>query len=139
MRGSGCKTCPVQPCETMQYRGSTCAAQRANLGLGDPKTIADEIRSMGDEEMAIAAGEEVAKLLFHLLDTQGMCFNRTEQECVRVRLINYYRQVLKIPVSEYKSMSKTTQEQVNKALVMERLIFHKSEYMKSVNGLFKEE
>lgn len=52
MNGSGCKNCPVKPCETMNYRGSTCAAQRAKLGLGDPKTNADHIRAMSDEELA---------------------------------------------------------------------------------------
>ena len=51
MNGSGCKNCPVKPCETMNYRGSTCAAQRAKLGLGDPKTNADQIRAMSDEEL----------------------------------------------------------------------------------------
>ena len=52
MNGSGCKTCPVKPCPTMKYRGSTCAAQRAKHGLGDPMTLADKIRSMSDEELA---------------------------------------------------------------------------------------
>ena len=52
MNGSGCKNCPVKPCETMNYRGSACAAQRAKFGLGDPKTNADRIRAMTDEELA---------------------------------------------------------------------------------------
>lgn len=52
MNGSGCKNCPVNPCETMNYRGSTCAAQRAKFGLGDPQTNADRIRAMSDEEIA---------------------------------------------------------------------------------------
>lgn len=52
MNGSGCKNCPVNHCETMNYRGSTCAAQRAKFGLGDPKTNADRIRAMTDEELA---------------------------------------------------------------------------------------
>lgn len=52
MNGSGCKNCPVKPCETMNYRGSACAAQRAKFGLGDPKTNADRIREMSDEELA---------------------------------------------------------------------------------------
>lgn len=63
MNGSGCKTCPVNPCETMNYRGSTCAAQRAKYGLGDPMTNADRIRAMSDEELkdvirAISIGYE---------------------------------------------------------------------------------
>lgn len=37
----GCKTCPVAPCETMVYRGSTCAAKRARYGLGDPQKKED--------------------------------------------------------------------------------------------------
>ena len=52
MNGSGCKNCPVKPCETMNYRGSACAAQRAKFGLGDPKTNADRIRAMTDDELA---------------------------------------------------------------------------------------
>ena len=52
MNGSGCKNCPVEKCETMRYRGSTCAAQRAKLGLGDPKTNYDRIRSMTPREFA---------------------------------------------------------------------------------------
>lgn len=53
MSGSGCKTCPVKNCETMNYRGSACAAQRARLGLGDPQTNGDRIRAMTDEKLAI--------------------------------------------------------------------------------------
>lgn len=34
---NGCKDCPVNPCETAIYRGSTCASQRAKYGLGDPE------------------------------------------------------------------------------------------------------
>lgn len=52
MNGSGCKNCPVNPCETTNYRGSTCAAQRAKFGLGDPQTNADRIRAMSDEKLA---------------------------------------------------------------------------------------
>ena len=52
MNGSGCKRCPVNPCETMNYRGSACAAQRAKFGLGDPMTNADWIRAMTDKELA---------------------------------------------------------------------------------------
>jgi hypothetical protein len=52
MNGSGCRNCPVKPCETMHYRGSACSAQRAKFGLGDPMTNADRIRSMTDEGLA---------------------------------------------------------------------------------------
>ncbi|MGN0998666.1 MAG: hypothetical protein ACI4PO_03865 [Faecousia sp.] len=54
MNGSGCKNCPVKNCITITYRGSTCAAQRAKLGLGDPKTMADWFRSLDDEKMVNA-------------------------------------------------------------------------------------
>lgn len=50
--GGGCATCPVEHCETLTYRGSTCMAQRAKLGLGDPLTNGDRIRAMSDEELA---------------------------------------------------------------------------------------
>ena len=36
----------------MQYRGSTCAAQRAKLGLNDPMTWLDKIRGESDEYLA---------------------------------------------------------------------------------------
>lgn len=52
MNRSGCKNCPVNPCETALYRGSVCMAQRHKLGLGDPMTNADRIRAMSDEELA---------------------------------------------------------------------------------------
>ena len=52
MNGSGCKNCPVKPCHTLHYRGSYCAEQRAQHGLGDPLTNADRIRAMSGEEMA---------------------------------------------------------------------------------------
>jgi hypothetical protein len=51
MNGSGCKTCPVNPCHTLYYRGSYCAEQRAKFGLGDPQTNAERIRAMTDEEL----------------------------------------------------------------------------------------
>ena len=46
--------CPVNEfdCDA-QYRGSRCAALRAKAGADfDPKTNADRIRAMNDEEMA---------------------------------------------------------------------------------------
>ncbi len=52
MNGSGCNTCPVKGCDTMNYRGSRCAALRHQHGLGDPMTNADRIRAMSDEELA---------------------------------------------------------------------------------------
>lgn len=52
MNGSGCKNCPVKSCETMNYRGSVCAAQRARFGLGDPKTHYDNIQNMSEDELS---------------------------------------------------------------------------------------
>lgn len=60
MRGSGCINCPVKPCNTMMYRGSTCAAQRACYGLGDPSTVGDKIRAM------FATDEGIAELFLAL-------------------------------------------------------------------------
>lgn len=60
MRGSGCINCPVKHCTTMQYRGSTCAAQRALYGLGDPSTAGDKIRAM------FATDEGIADILLGL-------------------------------------------------------------------------
>ena len=51
MNRSGCKNCPVKPCETL-YRGSICLSRRHKLGLGDPMTNADSIRAMSDAEPA---------------------------------------------------------------------------------------
>lgn len=50
--GSGCASCPVENCQTMRYRGSTCAAQRDKLGLGDPMTWVDKLRGESDEYLA---------------------------------------------------------------------------------------
>lgn len=36
MLNPGCKTCPVKNCDTLQYRGSRCAALRDRFGLDDP-------------------------------------------------------------------------------------------------------
>lgn len=59
MNGKGCEYCPVtKPCLAFQYRGSGCAALRAEAGaFGDPDkdlpvTNADHIRAMSDEELA---------------------------------------------------------------------------------------
>lgn len=51
MNESGCQTCPVKKCNAV-YRSSRCAAYRDKCGLGDPKTNADSIRAMSDEELA---------------------------------------------------------------------------------------
>lgn len=52
MKGSGCNNCPVKGC-TAEYRGSRCAHLRELAGVDtDPKTNADRIRAMSDEELA---------------------------------------------------------------------------------------
>ena len=51
--GEGCAKCPVKNCQTMQYRGSTCAAQRARLGIeSDPMTFGEKIRSSDNDYLA---------------------------------------------------------------------------------------
>lgn len=52
MNGSGCRNCPVEKCDAVIYRGSKCRVYRATLGLGDPKTNYDHIRSMSLREFA---------------------------------------------------------------------------------------
>lgn len=51
--GDGCKNCPVESCQTLQYRGSTCTAQRAKCGVTeDPYSWGDKIRSEDNEYIA---------------------------------------------------------------------------------------
>lgn len=52
MNGIGCKNCPVNSCKTTIYRGSVCAVQREEYGLGDPITNSERIDSMTIEEKA---------------------------------------------------------------------------------------
>lgn len=73
MNGSGCKNCPVKPCETINYRGSTCSAQRAKYGLGDPMTNGDRIRAMSDEQLA--------EFLLSPLDLCAKC-KETGKHCI---------------------------------------------------------
>ena len=55
MNGSGCKTCPAKDeCRAQLYRGEMCKDNRAEYGLGDPRTNGDRIRAMSDEEIAEA-------------------------------------------------------------------------------------
>lgn len=54
--GGGCRTCPVENCETWTYRGRICASQRWRYGItNDPQTKAEklgiEIKYMTDEEL----------------------------------------------------------------------------------------
>ena len=66
MNGSGCKTCPVNTCHTLYYRGSYCAEQRAKLGLGGPLTNADRIRAMTDEELAAVLADHEKRVAFEV-------------------------------------------------------------------------
>lgn len=51
VKGSGCYNCPVKGCSAA-YRGSWCAYLRGQAGVDtDPKTNADRIRAMSDEEL----------------------------------------------------------------------------------------
>ena len=53
MNGSGCHACPArEQCNAQMYRGLACLAIRESVGLGDPRTNADRIRAMTDEELA---------------------------------------------------------------------------------------
>lgn len=52
MKGSGCYNCPVNGCSA-EYRGSWCAYLREQAGVEtDPKTNADRLRAMSDEELS---------------------------------------------------------------------------------------
>lgn len=84
MKGSGCFNCPVKNCETMNYRGSTCAAQRAKFGLGDPMTNADRIRAMTDEELAALLAHETYRIAEPYFQYCG--FGITEELCCAMRL-----------------------------------------------------
>lgn len=64
--------CPAKPCGTMNYRGSTCSAQRAKYGLGDPMTNADRFRSLSDEDLA--------DIIYELNMEGTYCQNRKECE-----------------------------------------------------------
>lgn len=78
MMGSGCKNCPVISCETMNYRGSTCTAQRAKYGLGDPLTNADRIRAMSDEELAAFLASRYVEQNLLLLENDGIVPTATQ-------------------------------------------------------------
>lgn len=84
MNGSGCKNCPVKNCKTLHYRGSTCAAQRAEFGLGDPLTNADRIRAMTDEELAALLAHETYRIAEPYFQYIGLGI--TEEVCFLQRL-----------------------------------------------------
>ena len=75
MSRSGCKTCPVVRCDTVTYRGSRCKQLRNVHGLGDPKTNADAIREMTDEQLCE---------FIHRAST-GICIIKTTPECYECR------------------------------------------------------
>lgn len=92
MKGSGCKNCPVNPCETMNYRGSTCSAQRARFGLGDPATNADIMRSMTDKELAAFLARHDTEQARLRMETQGFAPTATQiavlnESCYRTWIV----------------------------------------------------
>jgi hypothetical protein len=66
----------------MNYRGSTCAEQRAKFGLGDPQTNADRIRAMSDEELA----EDFCKTVLGVMNQLGVVNPGSVEDAVRKRL-----------------------------------------------------
>lgn len=66
VEGAGCKTCPVERCETRRYGEFDCLGERAKLGLGDPRTLAEKvanhIRNMNDEELHLFLCDLLAEL-----------------------------------------------------------------------------
>lgn len=66
IEGAGCKTCPVERCETRRYREFDCLIERKKFGLGDPRTlaekVADHIRNMNDEELHCFLCDVLAEL-----------------------------------------------------------------------------
>ena len=57
---SGCAVCPVKSCTAM-YRGSYCSAKRAWAGVDfDPKTNAEELVGMTEDELLEALAEYFA-------------------------------------------------------------------------------
>lgn len=87
MKGSGCKDCPVIPCETMNYRGSTCSAQRAKFGLGDPLTNADRIRAMSVDELALFLVSHNFEQNRQLLESNGIILTATQLSVMRENLL----------------------------------------------------
>lgn len=79
MNGSGCKNCPVKPCNTLYYRGSYCAEQRAKFGLGDPMTNGEKIRAMSDRELSEFVGH--ASLCQRIQRDSDWCENRAVCSC----------------------------------------------------------
>lgn len=100
MNGNGCKACPVWPCETMRYRGSTCMAQRARLGLGDPMTNADRIRAMSDEELAAFLAERIVNQSVVSLKADGHEPTATDIFNISERLTRIFHAWLQQPAKE---------------------------------------
>lgn len=121
MKGSGCKTCPVNPCPTMAYRGSTCANVRFQHGLGDPLTHFDRVHGMGEKDMAVALAEEVADRCFEVLALYGIHPSPADKDSVRYRLGHHYYHKLLEPVNEDKSVYKARLAQEEKAAMADML------------------
>ncbi len=82
-KGSGCLKCPVNrfDCDA-QYRDSRCAALRAKAGADfDPKTNADRIRSMNDEDLGKWLFRWMCKNIAGFIEKGGAgCMNASELE-----------------------------------------------------------
>lgn len=121
MNGSGCKKCPVRPCTTMRYRGSTCASLRFQHGLGDPKTKYDTVLTMSEEAMATALADEVVDRCFVLLALYGVHPSPADKKAMRYNLTNHYYHMLLEPANEDKSMADIQRDQAEKELLVEKL------------------
>lgn len=74
---SGCNDCPAFAKCTVTYRGSACKALRESYGVHtDPKSNADRIRGMSDEELATLL----------MCDSSDRCFKGDCDNCFREEL-----------------------------------------------------
>lgn len=100
MRGSGCRNCPVINCTTMNYRGSTCSAERARFGLGDPMTNADRIRAMDDRELAeFLAAHDISQSVQRLYE-KGYTPTAIQLKEIETTLYHTYYRWLQMPVED---------------------------------------
>ena len=99
MNRSGCKNCPVKPCETL-YRGSICLSRRHKLGLGDPMTNADRIRAMSDMELAQWMASRIANLKFLDIEMSGKQLTATEKAALTHELYVVFGRYLQQPAEE---------------------------------------
>ena len=100
MKGSGCYNCPVKGC-TAAYRGSRCAHLRELAGIDtDPKTNADRIRSMSDEELALFQARRYAQSVFLDKEKDGVILTGAAKEAFIADLYHVWLRYLKQPAEE---------------------------------------